>query len=394
LEAAKLAIAAKPQNPRDQFMNGKPVYFDNNATTKVDDEVLQAMLPYFSEEYGNEASRLHAYGWAAQAAVERATELVAALIGCETSEIIFTSGATESVNLAIKGIFEAYGSKGNHIITCKTEHKAVLDTCAYLQTKGAEVAYIDADREGLISLEQLKGAIKPATILVSIMAANNETGVIQPIEKIAEICNERNIIFFSDATQFVGKERCSVEELGVHCMAFSAHKMHGPKGIGALFVKRKNPRVSIAPQIHGGGHQGNRRSGTLNVPLIAGFGKAAEIAARDYWENSAYISKLRNQLEHQLPDIEGLHINGSTRHRLYNTSNLTFPSNYKVASLLHKFAFSSGSACSSANPGPSHVLAAMGLGNDEIKNSFRFSFSKYNTPEEIKRFIEEIKKSQ
>jgi cysteine desulfurase len=375
-------------------MNGKPVYFDNNATTRVDDEVLKAMLPYFSEEYGNEASKLHAYGWTAQAAVEKATEQIALLIGCETSEIVFTSGATEAANLAIKGIFEAYASKGNHIITCKTEHKAVLDACAYLQTKGAEITYLDVDREGLISLEQLSSAIKPTTILVSIMAANNETGVIQPIEKIAEICNEKKIIFFSDATQFVGKERCNVEELGVHCMAFSAHKMYGPKGIGALFVKRKNPRVSIIPQIHGGGHQANKRSGTLNVPLIAGFGKAAEIAARDYWENSAYISKLRNQFEHHLPDIEGLHINGSTKHRLYNTSNLTFPQQYKITDLLDKFAFSSGSACSSANPEPSHVLSAMGLSNEEIKNSFRFSFGKYNTPEEIKQFIEAVKKLQ
>jgi cysteine desulfurase len=373
-------------------MNGKPVYFDNNATTRVDDEVLKAMLPYFSEDYGNEASRLHPFGWTARAAVERATEQISALIGCETSEIVFTSGATEAVNLAIKGIFEAYASKGNHIITCKTEHKAVLDTCACLQTKGAEITYLNVDREGLISLEQLNRAIKPNTILVSIMAANNETGVIQPIEKIAEICNQKKMIFFSDATQFVGKERCNVEELGIHCMAFSAHKMHGPKGIGALFVKRKNPRVSIIPQIHGGGHQGNRRSGTLNVPLIVGFGKAAEIAARDYWENSAYVSKLRNQFEHQLPDHDGLHINGSTRHRLYNTSNLTFPVQYKITSLLDKFAFSSGSACSSANPEPSHVLSAMGLINDEIKNSFRFSFSKYNTPEEIKQFIEAVNK--
>jgi cysteine desulfurase len=373
-------------------MNEKPVYFDNNATTRADDEVVQTMLPYFSEDYGNEASRLHAYGWTARAAVEKATEQIAALINCEASEIVFTSGATESVNLALKGIFEAYALKGNHIITCKAEHKAVLDTCAYLQAKGAEVTYLDVDREGLISLEQLKGAIKPATILVSIMAANNETGVIQPIEKIAEICNEQKIIFFSDATQFAGKERCDVQELGVHCMAFSAHKMHGPKGIGALYVKRKSPRVNLIQQIHGGGHQNNRRSGTLNVPLIAGFGKAAEIAAKNYWENSAYISKLRNQLEHQLLDIEELRINGSTRHRLYNTSNLTFPSQCKITSLLDKFAFSSGSACSSANPEPSHVLTAMGLSNNEIKNSFRFSFSKYNTPEEIKRFIEEIKK--
>jgi cysteine desulfurase len=223
------------------------------------------------------------------------------------------------------------------------------------------------------------------------MAANNETGVIQPLEKIAEICNEHKIIFFSDATQFVGKERCDVQELGVHCMAFSAHKMYGPKGIGALYIRRKNPRVNVMEQIHGGGHQNNKRSGTLNVPLIAGFGKAAKIAGNHYWDNSTHISKLKNYFEHHLLDIEGLRINGSTRHRLFNTSNLTFPPEKHVSSLLSKFAFSSGSACSSDKPEPSHVLGAMGLTNEEIKNSFRFSFGKFNSLEEIKLIVEEIK---
>ena len=366
------------------------IYFDNNATTRVDDEVLKVMLPFFTENYGNAASKLHQYGWIAQASVEIATKQIAKLINCEESEIIFTSGATESVNLALKGIYEAYSSKGNHIITCKTEHKAVLDTCEYLESIGAEITYLKVDREGLINLEDLKKAIKTETIMVSIMCANNETGVIQPIEKIAEICNENKLIFFSDATQFVGKERCDVEELGIHCMAFSAHKMHGPKGIGALFVKRKNPRVNIIEQMHGGGHQNNRRSGTLNVPLIVGFGKAAEIAGEQYWENSTHISKLKNYFEHHLLDIERLRINGSTKHRLYNTSNITFPWNMKVGSLLNKYAFSSGSACTSENPEPSHVLSAMSISPEDVKSSFRFSFSKYNTEQEIKQLVEQL----
>jgi cysteine desulfurase len=368
-----------------------PVYFDNNATTRMDDEVLDAMLPYLKEDYGNAASTLHAFGWVANAAVEKATEQLAQLIHCETSELIFTSGATEAVNLAIKGIFEAYKTKGNHIITCKTEHKAVLDTCEHLQKKaGAEITYLNVDREGIINLDELTQAIRPTTILVSIMAANNETGVIQPLEKIAGVCNQKNVIFFSDATQFIGKERCDVTELGIHCMAMSAHKMHGPKGVGVLFVSRKNPRVNLMEQIHGGGHQQNKRSGTLNVSGIVAFGKAAEICARDYWENSTHISQLKNYFEHQLLDIEGLRINGSTKHRLYNTSNLTFPNTKKVSSLFTKFAFSSGSACTSGTTEPSHVLAAMGLNDEEIKNSFRFSFGKYNTLDEVKLLVNDI----
>jgi len=373
----------------------KPIiYFDNNATTKVDDEVIKTMLLYFRDNYGNASSKLHQFGWVANAAVEEAQQKISELINCEMDELIFTSGATESINLAIKGIFEAYKTKGNHIITCKTEHKAVLDTCKYLQKNGAEITYLNVDKEGLIDIDELKSAIKPTTILVSIMCANNETGVIQPIEKIAESCNSNNIIFFSDATQFVGKERCDVSELGIHCMAFSAHKMYGPKGIGVLYIKRKNPRVNIIEQIHGGGHQNNKRSGTLNVPLIAGFGKAAELANQNYWENSTHISKLKNYFEHHLLDIEGLTINGSTRYRLYNTSNITFPKHLNITSLVSEFAFASGSACSSAIAEASHVLKAMGINEDEIKNSFRFSFSTYNTLDEIKLCLEKINQLQ
>ena len=368
------------------------IYFDNNATTKVDKEVIETIIPFFDQNYGNAASKLHAFGWVAQASVETATKQIAHLINCEESEIIFTSGATESINLALKGIFEAYKSKGNHIITCKTEHKAVLDTCLYLEGQGAEITYLDVDKEGLIDPEELKDAIKPTTILVSIMAANNETGVIQPIEKIAEICNDKDVLFFCDATQFVGKERCDVAELGIHCMAFSAHKMYGPKGIGALYVRRKNPRVNLIEQINGGGHQNGKRSGTLNVPLIAGFGKAAELFEQNFWDIGSHVSKIKNYFEHQLLDIEGQRINGSTKHRLNNTSNLTFPQTKKITSLLNKFAFSSGSACASSNPEPSHVLTAMGLSEEEIKNSFRFSFGKNNTLDEVKLLVEEIKK--
>lgn len=368
------------------------IYFDNNATTKVEKEVIETIIPFFDQNYGNAASKLHAFGWVAQASVETATKQIAHLINCEESEIIFTSGATESINLALKGIFEAYKSKGNHIITCKTEHKAVLDTCLYLEGQGAEITYLDVDKEGLIDPEELKDAIKPTTILVSIMAANNETGVIQPIEKIAEICNDKDVLFFCDATQFVGKERCDIAELGIHCMAFSAHKMYGPKGIGALYVRRKNPRVNLTEQINGGGHQNGKRSGTLNVPLIAGFGKAAELFEQNFWDIGSHVSKIKNYFEHQLLDIEGLRINGSTKHRLYNTSNLTFPQTKKITSLLNKFAFSSGSACASSNPEPSHVLTAMGLSEEEIKNSFRFSFGKNNTLDEVKLLVEEIKK--
>jgi cysteine desulfurase len=366
------------------------IYFDNNATTRVDDLVIETMLPFFSENYGNAASKLHAFGWKAQAAVEIAAEQVAKLISCESSELIFTSGATESVNLAIKGIFEAYKTKGNHIITCVTEHKAVLDTCEYLTKKDAEITYLTVDKEGLIDVEQLKAAFQPNTILVSIMAANNETGVIQPLEKISELCNEMEVIFFSDATQFVGKERCDVNDLGIHCMALSAHKMHGPKGIGALYVKRKNPRVNIIEQINGGGHQQHKRSGTLNVPGIVALGKAAELFQINYWENSTHISKLKNYFEHQLLDIEGLRINGSTRYRLYNTSNITFPISKKVSSLFTQFAFSSGSACASGNAEPSHVLSAMGVDGEDLKNSFRFSFGKENTLDEVKLLVKQI----
>lgn len=371
----------------------KLIYFDNNATTQVDEKVVEAMLPYFRENYGNSASRMHAFGWVAEAAVEKATQQLADLINCAPGELIFTSGATESVNLAIKGIFEAYQNKGNHIITCSAEHKAVLDTCENLKkNKAAEITYLPVDKEGLIDTEQLQAAIKPTTVLVCIMAANNETGVIQPLEKIAELCDKNGVLFFSDGTQFVGKERCDVKELRIHAMALSAHKFYGPKGVGALYISSSNPRVNVAEQINGGGHQNTKRSGTLNVPGIVGLGQAAELSMQEYWDRSTHISKLKNHFEHQLLDISDLRINGSTRHRLYNTSNIYFPASKPVSKLASKFAFSSGSACSSGSAEPSHVLAAMGFKAEEIKNSFRFSFGKNNTLDEVNALLEAIAK--
>jgi cysteine desulfurase len=368
------------------------IYFDNNATTRVDDAVVEAMLPYFTEMYGNAASKLHAFGWQAEAAVEKAKTQMASLINCEPGELVLTSGATESCNLAIKGIFEAYKTKGDHIITVKTEHKAVLDVCAHLGKLGAKVTYLNVDREGLIDLDELQNAITERTILVSVMAANNETGVLQDIERIGQICNERKIIFFTDATQYIGKMRCDVKEQHIHCMAFSAHKFHGPKGVGALYMSRKDPRVNVLAQMHGGGHQNNVRSGTLNVAGIVGMGKACEIAQRDYWEINTNVSKIKNHFEHQLLDLEALRVNGSTRHRLYNTSNITFPAQLDLKPILTEFAFSAGSACTSFETTPSHVLMAMGLDNDEIKNSYRFSFSKFNTASEVDHLLQKLLK--
>jgi len=368
------------------------IYFDNNATTRVDDEVVEAMLPFFTENYGNASSKLHAFGWQAEGAVDKAKEQIASLINSEPGELIFTSGATESVNLAIKGIYEAYKTKGNHIITVKTEHKAVLDVCAHLQGQGATITYLNVDREGVVDIDELQSAITEKTILVSVMAANNETGVLQDIEKIGQICKERKIIFFTDATQYIGKMRCDVIEQNIHCMAFSAHKFHGPKGVGVLYIRRKDPRVNVLTQIHGGSHQNNLRSGTLNVSGIIGMAKACEVAYRDLWETNAHISKIKNHFEHQLLDLEGLSINGTTRDRLCTTSNIKFPNQINLKELLNQFAFSSGSACSSFEATPSHVLKAMGLSDEEVKNSFRFSFSKYNTLEEVKSILEKLPK--
>lgn len=370
------------------------VYFDYNSTTPVDERVLAEMLPFFSEHFGNASSNTHAFGWFAQGAIEKARKQVAEFIGAETSEIVFTSGATEAINLALKGIFEAYKSKGNHIITSVTEHKAVLDTCAYLEEKGATITYLGVDREGRIDLDELKNSFTDKTILVAIMAANNETGVLQDLEKISEIAHAHNAIFFSDTTQIAGKLPIQVNESGIDVCCISAHKFYGPKGVGALYVRRKNPRVNLIPLFHGGGHENNKRSGTLNVPGIVGLGKACEIAQAEFWDNNMNISKIRGFLEHQLLDIPDLRINGSTKYRLYNTSNLYFPvlkdGSTVFSHLKHKFAVSLGSACTSATIEPSHVLKAMGMEKHETEHSIRFSFGNKSQKEDVEQLAEFI----
>lgn len=367
-----------------------PIYLDHNATTPVDKRVLETMLPYFTEKFGNASSRTHAFGWVAEDAVKTAREQVAQLINCLAQEIIFTSGATEAINLAIKGVWEKYQTKGKHIITVKTEHKAVLDTCKSLERKGAEITYLSVDREGLIDLEELKNALTPQTILVAVMYANNETGVIQPIKQIADLVHANNSIFMCDATQAVGKINCDVEDDHVDLMCLSAHKFYGPKGIGALYVRRKNPRVTLYPQIDGGGHERGLRSGTLNVTGIVGLGKACEIAQQEMWDDSIRISKLRTKLEQHLCDLPNVFINGSTKHRLFNVTNITFQG-VRSETLINKIpniALAMGSACTSAIAEPSHVLKAMGMSDEDSYSAVRFSLGKYTTEAEINEVIE------
>lgn len=362
-----------------------PVYLDYNATTPCDRRVLDAMFPYFSEKFGNAASRHHFYGWQAEEAVQIAREQVARLIGAEPKEIVFTSGATEACNLAIKGVFETYAGKGHHIITTAVEHKAVLDTCKYLEKKGAEVTYLPVSNEGLIDVGQLKQAIRPETILIAVMLANNETGTVMPVAAVAEVAREHNILFMSDATQGVGKLPVTVNDAGVSLMAMSAHKMYGPKGIGALYIRRRNPRVSLTPLIHGGGHENGWRSGTLNVPAIVGFGKACEIAA-DELANTHATAKLRNRLEAGLLQIEGAQVNGSIMHRLPNVSNIAFTyldGDALMTGLKREIAIASGSACTSASIEPSYVLKAIGLSDEMAHGSLRFSTGRYTTSQEV-----------
>jgi cysteine desulfurase len=372
-----------------------PIYLDYNATTPVDKRVLEAMLPYFTEKFGNAASRTHAFGWIAEDAVTTARKQVADLIHCIEQEVVFTSGATEGINLAIKGVWENYQVKGNHIITVATEHKAVLDTCKALEKKGARITYLPVNREGLIDPDVLRKALTPQTILVSIMYANNETGVIQPISKIAEIVHANNSIFMCDATQVVGKININVMEEHIDLMCLSAHKFYGPKGVGALYVRRKDPRVNLVPLFDGGGHERGLRSGTLNVTGIVGLGKACEIASQEMWDDAARISRLRTRLEQQLCDnLEDVYINGSTKNRLFNTTNIAFL-NIRSESLINRIpgiAVAMGSACTSAIAEPSHVLKAMNLSDSTSYSSIRFSLGKYTTKEEIEEVVETIRK--
>jgi cysteine desulfurase len=362
-----------------------PIYLDNNASTPCDPHVVDAMVPYFTKHFGNAASRSHSFGWVAEEAVEMAREQVANLIGAEPKEIVFTSGATEADNLAIKGVFEMYASKGNHIITVKTEHNAVLDTCKHLEKLGSEVTYLDVQPDGLIDLEELEAATKPTTVLIAVMYANNETGVIQPIKQISTIAKKHGVIFFSDAVQAIGKIPVNVLEDGIDLMAITAHKMYGPKGIGALYVRRKNPRIKLTAQMDGGGHEKGMRSGTLNVPAIVGFGKACELARLEMEKDSQQISRLRNKLEKALLDV-GATINGNTRHRLPGVTNLSF-NHIEAEGLMMSFnkhiAASSGSACTSASLEPSHVLKAMGLSDEQAFSTVRFGLGRFTSEEEI-----------
>jgi cysteine desulfurase len=363
-----------------------PIYMDNHATTPVDPRVLEEMLPYFTDKFGNAASRNHSFGWAGEEGVETARERVAKLIGATTKEIIFTSGATESDNLAIKGVAEMYREKGNHIITAVTEHKAVLDTCKRLEKYGYRVTYLPVQKDGLVDLDDLKHAIDDKTILVTIMAANNEIGVLQPIAEIGKLCHEKGVIFHSDATQAVGKVPIDVIKQNLDLASISAHKMYGPKGVGALYVRRKSPRVQISPIIDGGGHERGMRSGTLNVPGIAGLGKACALCHEEMPQESVRLSGLRERLREKImSNLDEVYINGSMEHRLPQNLNISF-AYVEGESLLmgiNDVAVSSGSACTSATLEPSYVLKALGTGDDLAHSSIRFGIGRFNTEAEV-----------
>lgn len=370
-----------------------PIYLDHNATTPCDPRVVEAMIPYFTNSFGNAASRNHPFGWQAEEAVDNAREQVAKLIGADPKEIIFTSGATEADNLAIKGVFEMYASKGNHIITCNIEHKAVLDTCKHIEKEGGEVTYLKVKDNGLIDLAELEAAIKPTTILIAIMYANNEVGTIMPMKEISAIAKKKGILVFSDATQAVGKVPVNVNTDGIDLMAFTAHKMYGPKGVGALYVRRKNPRVKVTAQIDGGGHERGMRSGTLNVPGIVGFGKACEICMNEMTEETARVSKLRDKLESALLKIEEAYLNGDKEQRLPHVTNISFKyveGEGLMMGFNKNIAVSSGSACTSASLEPSYVLKALGLGDDLAHSSLRFGLGRFTTEDQIDYTIEQV----
>lgn len=370
-----------------------PIYLDHNATTPCDPRVVDAMIPYFTNNFGNAASRNHPFGWQAEEAVDNAREQVAKLIGADPKEIIFTSGATEADNLAIKGVFEMYASKGNHIITCNIEHKAVLDTCKHIEKEGGEVTYLKVKDNGLIDLAELEAAIKPNTILIAIMYANNEIGTIMPMKEISAIAKKKGVLVFSDAVQAVGKIPVDVKKDGIDLMAFTAHKMYGPKGVGALYVSRKNPRVKVTAQIDGGGHERGMRSGTLNVPGIVGFGKACEICMTDMENDTARIIKMRDKLETELLKLDEAYLNGDKEHRLPHVSNISFKyveGEGLMMGFNKNIAVSSGSACTSASLEPSYVLKALGLGDDLAHSSLRFGLGRFTDEEQIDYTIEQV----
>lgn len=372
-----------------------PIYLDNNATTPMDPRVLEAMLPYFNTKFGNAASRNHAFGWAAEEGVDYAREQVAKLIGANEKEIIFTSGATESDNLAIKGVFEMYKDKGNHIITCVTEHKAVLDACKHVEKMGGMVTYLPVQSDGLIDLAVLESAMTEKTILVAIMHGNNEIGVIQPIKEIAAIAHKHSALFMTDATQTVGKIPVDVNAEGIDLMAFTAHKMYGPKGVGALYVRRKNPRVKVTAQMDGGGHERGMRSGTLNVPGIVGLGKACELCRLEMDEDAKRLSKLRDKLQASLTKLEESYVNGNLTHRLPHVANISFKyvEGEGLMMAMKDLAVSSGSACTSASLEPSYVLKSLGLSDDLAHSSIRFGLGRFTTEEEVDFAIEQTTKA-
>lgn len=367
-------------------MSIRPIYLDCHATTPVDERVLAAMIPYFTQKFGNAASVSHLYGWEAEAAIKQTREILAAAINATPEEIVFTSGATEANNLAIKGVAEAYFQKGQHIITVATEHKAVLDPCKYLQTLGFGITILPVQKDGLIDLTELEKAFRPDTILVSVMAANNEIGVLQPLAEIGQMCRHRNIIFHTDAAQAIGKIPLDVQALNIDIMSLTAHKVYGPKGIGALYVRRRNPRVQLAPQLHGGGHERGMRSGTLYTPQIVGLGKAVEIALAEQATENQRQTELRQRLWKQLSQIRGIHLNGHPSQRIAGNLNISVEGVDGAAlslGLQPVMAVSSGSACSSANTAPSYVLTALGHSDELAYASVRFGIGRFNTQEEI-----------
>lgn len=368
------------------------IYIDNNSTTPIDPRVLEAMLPFLKDDFANPSSTHH-FGQSINDNVKQAREQIADFINGEPQELIFTSGATESINIALKGIAESYNQKGKHIVTVSTEHKAVLDTCINLERKGFEITYLPVQKNGLIDLAELEKAIRPDTILVTVMFVNNETGVIQPIKKIAAITHEKDVLFMTDATQAVGKIDIDVDELGVDLLCFSGHKMYAPKGIGALYIRRRGNKVNLTPQIHGGGHELGLRSGTLNVPGIIALAKACEIAGQEMKENERIIFDLRNELESELLKFPNSSLNGDLAKRIYNTTNICFKGQDAnvLIGRMRNIAVSNGSACSSAIVEPSHVLKSMGLNNDDAFASLRFSLGKYSTIEEVETVVKKIK---
>jgi len=370
-----------------------PIYMDNHATTPVDPRVVEAMLPYFTEKFGNAASRNHSFGWAGEEAIETARQQIASLIGATPKEIIFTSGATESDNLMIKGVAEMYREKGNHIITQAIEHKAVLDTCKRLEKYGYEVTYLPVQKDGRVDPEDVRKAITPKTILITIMYANNEIGVINPIQEIGKIAKEHGIIFAVDGVQAVGKIPVDVQNDNIDLLSISGHKIYGPKGVGALYVRRRNPRVQLAPSIDGGGHERGMRSGTLNVTGIVGLGKACEIAQQEMATEGERLKGLRERLRKGLEaKLDEVFINGSMEHRLQNNLNMSF-AYVEGESLLmgiNDIAVSSGSACTSATLEPSYVLKALGVGEDLAHTSIRFGLGRFNTPEEVDYVVDKM----